>query len=66
MQLQNIYVSDNDTAMMAWGMPPPPPPRPASLANLTTAELQRMEGNERRNIEARLQVSSHYNNTLNT
>ncbi|KAH9639228.1 hypothetical protein HF086_014092 [Spodoptera exigua] len=45
-----------DTAMMAWGMPPPPPPRPASLANLTTAELQRMEGNERRNIEARLQL----------
>ncbi|PZC80899.1 hypothetical protein B5X24_HaOG213886 [Helicoverpa armigera] len=44
------------TAMMAWGMPPPPPPRPASLANLTTAELQRMEGNERRNIEARLQL----------
>nr|XP_049704592.1 E3 ubiquitin-protein ligase synoviolin [Helicoverpa armigera] len=42
--------------MMAWGMPPPPPPRPASLANLTTAELQRMEGNERRNIEARLQL----------
>lgn len=42
--------------MMAWGMPPPPPPRPVSLANLTTAELQRMEGNERRNIEARLQL----------
>ncbi|KAJ8714029.1 hypothetical protein PYW08_007649 [Mythimna loreyi] len=42
--------------MMAWGMPPPPPPRPASLASLTTAELQRMEGNERRNIEARLQL----------
>ncbi|XP_026760596.2 E3 ubiquitin-protein ligase synoviolin isoform X2 [Galleria mellonella] len=42
--------------MMAWGMPPPPPPRPASLANLTTGELQRMEGNERRNIEARLQL----------
>ncbi|CAB3245815.1 unnamed protein product [Arctia plantaginis] len=42
--------------MMAWGIPPPPPPRPASLANLTTAELQRMEGNERRNIEARLQL----------
>ncbi|XP_059053252.1 E3 ubiquitin-protein ligase synoviolin [Achroia grisella] len=42
--------------MMAWGMPPPPPPRPASLANLSTAELQRMEGNERRNIEARLQL----------
>ncbi|XP_053613683.1 E3 ubiquitin-protein ligase synoviolin B [Plodia interpunctella] len=42
--------------MMAWGMPPPPPPRPASLATLTTAELQRMEGNERRNIEARLQL----------
>uniref|UniRef100_A0A2A4K7C9 RING-type E3 ubiquitin transferase n=1 Tax=Heliothis virescens TaxID=7102 RepID=A0A2A4K7C9_HELVI len=42
--------------MMTWGMPPPPPPRPASLANLTTAELQRMEGNERRNIEARLQL----------
>ncbi|XP_060805147.1 E3 ubiquitin-protein ligase synoviolin [Amyelois transitella] len=42
--------------MMAWGMPPPPPPRPASLATLTTAELQRMEGTERRNIEARLQL----------
>ncbi|KAJ8723919.1 hypothetical protein PYW07_007899 [Mythimna separata] len=42
--------------MMAWGMPPPPPPRPANLASLTTAELQRMEGNERRNIEARLQL----------
>ncbi|CAK1583649.1 unnamed protein product [Parnassius mnemosyne] len=41
--------------MMAWGMPPPPP-RPASLANLSTAELQRMEGHERRNIEARLQL----------
>lgn len=43
--------------MMAWGMPPPPPPRPASLGNLTMAELQRMEGNERRAIEARLQVT---------
>ncbi|KAM3956561.1 LOW QUALITY PROTEIN: septin interacting protein 3 [Aphomia sociella] len=42
--------------MLAWGIPPPPPPRPASLANLTTAELQRMEGTERRNIEARLQL----------
>ncbi|KAL0819651.1 hypothetical protein ABMA28_007721 [Loxostege sticticalis] len=42
--------------MMAWGMPPPPPPRPASLGNLTMAELQRMEGNERRAIEARLQL----------
>ncbi|XP_068618913.1 E3 ubiquitin-protein ligase synoviolin A [Battus philenor] len=41
--------------MMAWGMPPPPP-RPATLATLSTAELQRMEGNERRNIEARLQL----------
>ncbi|CAG4953824.1 unnamed protein product [Parnassius apollo] len=41
--------------MMAWGIPPPPP-RPASLANLSTAELQRMEGHERRNIEARLQL----------
>ncbi|CAH2045358.1 unnamed protein product, partial [Iphiclides podalirius] len=41
--------------MMAWGMPPPPP-RPASLANLTAAELQRLEGNERRNVEARLQL----------
>lgn len=40
--------------LMAW--PPPPPPRPANLAVLTTAELQRMEGNERRNIEARLQL----------
>ncbi|KAJ2953318.1 hypothetical protein O0L34_g905 [Tuta absoluta] len=42
--------------MMAWGVPPPPPPRPASLASLTTEELQRMEGTERRNIEARLQL----------
>ncbi|NP_001243990.1 synoviolin-like protein [Bombyx mori] len=42
------------SALMAW--PPPPPPRPANLAVLTTAELQRMEGNERRNIEARLQL----------
>lgn len=42
--------------MMAWGVPPPPPPRPASLANLTVAELQRLEGTERRNIEARLQL----------
>ncbi|RVE42505.1 hypothetical protein evm_012848 [Chilo suppressalis] len=42
--------------MMSWGIPPPPPPRPASLATLTTAELQRMEGTERRNIEARLQL----------
>ncbi|XP_063831352.1 E3 ubiquitin-protein ligase synoviolin B [Ostrinia nubilalis] len=42
--------------MMAWGMPPPPPPRPASLGNLSMAELQRMEGNERRAVEARLQL----------
>ncbi|CAG9789311.1 unnamed protein product [Diatraea saccharalis] len=42
--------------IMSWGIPPPPPPRPASLATLTTAELQRMEGTERRNIEARLQL----------
>ncbi|XP_026314914.1 E3 ubiquitin-protein ligase synoviolin [Hyposmocoma kahamanoa] len=42
--------------MMAWGVPPPPPPRPATLANLSTAELLRMEGTERRNIEARLQL----------
>ncbi|XP_041969166.1 E3 ubiquitin-protein ligase synoviolin A [Aricia agestis] len=42
--------------MMAWGMPPPPPPRPANLATLTTEELQRMEGTERRNIEARLKL----------
>ncbi|XP_034834304.1 E3 ubiquitin-protein ligase synoviolin [Maniola hyperantus] len=42
--------------MMGWGMPPPPPPRPASLASLTVEELQRMEGTERRNIEARLQL----------
>ncbi|KAI8425035.1 hypothetical protein MSG28_006911 [Choristoneura fumiferana] len=40
--------------MMGWGPPPPPPPRPAALANLTTAELQRLEGTERRNVEARL------------
>ncbi|GBP50561.1 E3 ubiquitin-protein ligase HRD1 [Eumeta japonica] len=44
------------TPMMPWGVPPPPPPRPANLANLSVAELQRMEGNERRNIEARLQL----------
>ncbi|KAJ0173628.1 hypothetical protein K1T71_010777 [Dendrolimus kikuchii] len=42
--------------IMAWGVPPPPPPRPASLAHLTVAELQRLEGTERRNIEARLQL----------
>ncbi|XP_038206541.1 E3 ubiquitin-protein ligase synoviolin [Zerene cesonia] len=42
--------------MMAWGMPPPPPPRPASLATLSMEELQRMEGTERRNIEARLHL----------
>ncbi|KPJ18191.1 E3 ubiquitin-protein ligase synoviolin B [Papilio machaon] len=41
--------------MMGWGLPPPPP-RPASLATLSAAELQRMEGHERRNIEARLQL----------
>ncbi|XP_032521074.1 E3 ubiquitin-protein ligase synoviolin [Danaus plexippus] len=41
--------------MMGWALPPPPP-RPASLASLTTEELRRMEGNERRNIEARLQL----------
>lgn len=46
-------------AMMAWGVPPPPPPRPATLASLSTAELLRMEGTERRNIEARLQVMEH-------
>ena len=37
-------------------MPPTPPPRPASLATLSDEELRRMEGTERRNIEARLQV----------
>lgn len=45
--------------MMSWGAPPPPPPpppRPAGLATLSLAELQRMEGNERANIEARLQL----------
>ncbi|VVD01544.1 unnamed protein product [Leptidea sinapis] len=42
--------------MMAWGMAHPPPPRPASLATLTTEELQRMEGTERRHIEARLHL----------
>ncbi|XP_026743155.1 E3 ubiquitin-protein ligase synoviolin B isoform X2 [Trichoplusia ni] len=54
--LPNMHNMPPPPPMMAWGMPPPPPPRPASLANLTTAELQRMEGNERRNIEARLQL----------
>ncbi|CAH4031919.1 unnamed protein product [Pieris brassicae] len=42
--------------MMAWGMPPAPPPRPASLATLSAEELQRMEGTERRNVEARLHL----------
>ncbi|XP_050675324.1 E3 ubiquitin-protein ligase synoviolin [Leptidea sinapis] len=42
--------------MMAWGIAHPPPPRPASLATLTTEELQRMEGTERRHIEARLHL----------
>ncbi|XP_047994624.1 E3 ubiquitin-protein ligase synoviolin isoform X1 [Leguminivora glycinivorella] len=40
---------------MGWAAPPPPPPpRPASLANLTEEELRRLEGTERRNVEARL------------
>ncbi|CAH2233701.1 jg20326 [Pararge aegeria aegeria] len=42
--------------MMGWGMPPPPPPRPLDLAVLSVEELQRMEGTERRNIEARLKL----------
>ncbi|XP_072929884.1 E3 ubiquitin-protein ligase synoviolin [Epargyreus clarus] len=42
--------------VIAWGPPPPPPPRPASLANLSMEELQRMEGTERRNVEARIQL----------
>ncbi|CAF4911532.1 unnamed protein product [Pieris macdunnoughi] len=42
--------------MMAWGMPPAPPPRPASLATLSAEELRRMEGTERRNVEARLHL----------
>ncbi|CAH0594244.1 unnamed protein product [Chrysodeixis includens] len=54
--LPNLHNMPPPPPMMAWGMPPPPPPRPASLARLSTAELQRMEGNERRNIEARLQL----------
>ncbi|XP_061721399.1 E3 ubiquitin-protein ligase synoviolin [Cydia pomonella] len=39
---------------MGWAAPPPPPPRPSALANLTEDELRRMEGTERRNVEARL------------
>ncbi|KAJ8984191.1 hypothetical protein NQ317_011100 [Molorchus minor] len=35
-------------------MPPPPIP-PQDLATLTPEELQRMEGNERENVEARIQ-----------
>lgn len=53
-----ILILVGRAAMMGWGPPPPPPPRPAALANLTTAELQRLEGTERRNVEARLLVSS--------
>nr|CAH7746220.1 unnamed protein product [Callosobruchus chinensis] len=37
-------------------MPPPPPPMPPQhLARLTAEELRRMEGNERENVEARIQ-----------
>lgn len=39
---------------MGWAAPPPPPPRPSALANLTEDELRRLEGTERRNVEARL------------
>ncbi|XP_063539234.1 E3 ubiquitin-protein ligase synoviolin [Cydia strobilella] len=41
---------------MGWAAPPPPPPppRPAALASLTEDELRRLEGTERRNVEARL------------
>lgn len=35
-------------------MPPPPMP-PNNLTNLSAEELQRMEGNERENVEARIQ-----------
>ncbi|XP_063387411.1 E3 ubiquitin-protein ligase synoviolin [Cydia fagiglandana] len=38
---------------MGWAAPPPPP-RSAALANLTEDELRRLEGTERRNVEARL------------
>ncbi|CAH2094627.1 unnamed protein product [Euphydryas editha] len=41
--------------MMGWGLPPPPP-RPATLASLSADELRRLEGTERRNVEARLQL----------
>ncbi|CAH0728306.1 unnamed protein product, partial [Brenthis ino] len=47
---------DELRTMIRFGMPPPPPPRPASLATLSEDELRRMEGTERRNIEARLQL----------
>ncbi|CAH2003609.1 unnamed protein product [Acanthoscelides obtectus] len=37
-------------------MPPPPPPMPPQhLARLNAEELRRMEGNERENVEARIQ-----------
>nr|CAI5834437.1 unnamed protein product [Callosobruchus analis] len=37
-------------------MPPPPPPMPPQhLARLSAEELRRMEGNERENVEARIQ-----------
>ncbi|XP_056639572.1 E3 ubiquitin-protein ligase synoviolin [Diorhabda sublineata] len=34
---------------------PPPPMPPQNLSSLSTEELQRMEGNERENVEARIQ-----------
>lgn len=34
---------------------PPPPMPPQNFASLSTEELQRMEGNERENVEARIQ-----------
>jgi E3 ubiquitin-protein ligase synoviolin len=43
----------------------PPPPMPANLDQLTTEELQAMEGNERKHIEERLKLLKNVNTMIN-